>query len=388
MQLGKYSAPPEFIFLVRCLRARLASDLDLAEASIPAGINWDAFVALSAMHRTNTIVGAFLLGSARVPGPIRLALHEAVARNQHRSMVHLIETGKITALFEANGVKVLTLKGPVLSWQVHGDIAWRQAGDLDLLVPNEDVEAADRLLRERGYVRSIPNQSLNASETARFQRRCPHYRFFHTENQIMIELHWRLMSNPGFLPLEFDEVYSGREIVPIGNVAFSTLSAVHLPLHLYCHGAHHGWERLSWVYDMAVLQKTAIQNWPDIMSVASRLGLERVVTLGAALCHRLLQAEIPKAIRDVFCENDRQLASLIQASARFAGALGQTKAPFRWRRLAYAIRLADGWRYQRGVLMEHVLQVTRLPFAPGFLLPFYALLRPLFWLRRKINHVG
>jgi hypothetical protein len=57
------------------------------------------------------------------------------------------------------------------------------------------------------------------------------------------------------------------------------------------------------------------------------------------------------------------------------------------RRLRYTLRLADGTDYWKGVVMKEIFQSTHPRFStvPGLLLPYYASLRPLFWVGRKFK---
>jgi hypothetical protein len=82
--------------------------------------------------------------------------------------------GRVIARMEKGGVEVMTFKGPVLSWKAHGDVAWRRVGDLDLLVPPNKVDTADRpsfrtRLSEDGA------RPLSAVQAFRYRARCPHY---------------------------------------------------------------------------------------------------------------------------------------------------------------------------------------------------------------------
>jgi hypothetical protein len=381
---GNLSPSPAFAFSVACLHARLINDPALAEAAIPADMDWEDFRALAVRHRIAVYVEDLLQNCHRVPAAIRQSLRELAVANQRRAMKKLIELGNVVTSLQDRQVRVLTLKGPVLSWQVHGDIAWRQGGDLDLLVPDEGVLEADELLQQQGYERIIPKPGLSLVREARYRRRCPHFTYVHPGKGTVIELHWRLFSNPAFLPLDFEELYAARETVRIGDISLPAVSDVHRYLHLCCHGAYHGWKRLAWIYDVAVLHQRGIQRQAEVTTMANRFGLGCVIGQASGLCHSLLQTEIPPAFRTA-CEEDAQVSRLVEAGLRTAMAFERHGPPERWHELAFKLRLASAFRYRRGVIMEDVFQVTRLPFAtsPAALLPFYALLRPLFWLQRR-----
>jgi hypothetical protein len=377
----------EFLFLTCCIHARLTGDLDLVERSIPAQLDWDAFLSLARKHRVAVLVATLLRQSRQVPPHIRRALHEAAVRNQQRCLFLVSELGRVVARLEKGGVELMTFKGPVLSWKAHGDVALRQAGDLDLLVPPARVDAADGLLSELGYQRTVPGP-LTAVQAFRYRARCPHYTYFNSQQQSMIELHWRLMSNPALLPLGFEELYGRREIVCLGNFALPTFCEADSFLHLCVHGAQHAWAFLSWIYDVAVLQGSGTLDWPQIISTARRFGVERLVAQGSALCDRLLETPMPSPIA-ALCEQNGRVKDLVIAALPFV--LGRTAysgpGRSRLRRLRYGLRLANGTDYWKGLVMDEIFQSThpRFGMVPGLLLPYYALLRPLFWVGRKFK---
>ncbi len=382
------AAPVEFLFLTRCIHARLTGDLDLVERSIPARLDWDAFLSLARKHRVAVSLAALLRQSRQVPPHIRRALHEAAARNQQRCLLLVSELGRVTARMEKGGVELMTFKGPVLSWKAHGDVAWRQAGDLDLLVPPARVDTADRLLSELGYQMAVPGRPLSAVQTSRYRARCPHYVYFNSQQQSAIELHWRLMSNAALLPLGFEELYGRKEIVCLGNFALPTFCEADSFLHLCVHGAHHAWACLSWVYDVAALQRSCALDWPQIISTARRFGVERLVAQASALCDRLLETPMPSPIA-ALCEQDARVKDLVKAALPFAVGHAIYAGPgrSRLRRLRYGLRLANGTDYRKGVVMKEIFQSAHPRFStvPGLLLPYYALLRPLLWVGRKFK---
>ncbi len=380
------STSPEFGFLVACLRARLAGPRALAEVAVPGNLNWDTFKELASLHRVVLFAGRSVAEIPAVPLVIRQDFQGYITLNQFRAIDRLMELEAVVGTFTRAGLRVLTLKGPVLSAQIHGDFSWRQSTDLDFVVALQDLAAADQLLRERGYQRTIPAPGVSPAQHARFLRRCPHYTHYHHERRIGIELHWRLMSIPGFLPLTFEELYASRQTVRVNQTDFLTLSPVHLVLHLCCHGAHHEWERLAWINDLAVLQNSGRQDWPATLSAAEELDLSRVVALGASVCHELLHCELPPVVRTVR-DHDLRVASLVRTCLKSVATYDQPAPTSRWQRTRYRLNLVRNWPYWHGMFMEDVLQVTRpsCTTIPGFMLVLYALLRPWFWLKRRLS---
>src|SRR5436190_1137668 len=90
------------------------------------------------------------------------------------------------------------------------------------------------------------------------------------------------------------------------------------------------------------------------------------------------------------CEQDGRVKDLVKAALPFAlgHAIYAGPGRSRLRRLRYGLRLANGTAYWKGLVMKEIFQSTHPRFStvPGLLLPYYALLRPLFWVGRKFKN--
>ena len=66
------------------------------------------------------------------------------------------EMQRLLTLFEANHIRALPFKGPVLAQQLYGNIALRTMADLDFLVHEADLRNAKEMLAGEGF-RSVPD---------------------------------------------------------------------------------------------------------------------------------------------------------------------------------------------------------------------------------------
>ena len=57
---------------------------------------------------------------------------------------------QVSKLFKEKD-NTLVLKGPVLAADLYGDVSLRTSSDLDILIPIQDLEKAEKLLLMQGY---------------------------------------------------------------------------------------------------------------------------------------------------------------------------------------------------------------------------------------------
>ena len=58
---------------------------------------------------------------------------------------------QVCKLFNESKINTLVLKGPILGANLYGDVSLRTSGDLDILIPIQDLEKAEKLLLMQGY---------------------------------------------------------------------------------------------------------------------------------------------------------------------------------------------------------------------------------------------
>src|ERR1035437_1003389 len=120
--------------------------------AIGAGVDWMEYLRLVDRHRTPALSWAAL---RRVPGlvipePAKKELQrrsDACRMQAVRDSLKLVEVLKG---FHSAGIPVMTLKGPLLSLELYGDVGLRQSSDLDLMVTPEDLAKAQACLENMG----------------------------------------------------------------------------------------------------------------------------------------------------------------------------------------------------------------------------------------------
>ena len=132
------------------------------------------------------------------------------------------------------------------------------------------------------------------------------------DGKVALDLHW------GAVPRELDlsdfeaQLWERSTRMTFAGAEASILSLVDHILVLCLHGSKpvHGWERLSWICDVAeLLRKLQESDWQSLADQAAALGEERMIYLGLYLAHDLLGADLPPEILQ-HIQSDPAIASL------------------------------------------------------------------------------
>ena len=86
-----------------------------------------------------------------MPKPILEELREHFYANAGRNLFLAKELIKLLHLLESHEIPAIAYKGPMLAVSVYGNLAFRQFGDLDILVQERDYETARHLLMSQGF---------------------------------------------------------------------------------------------------------------------------------------------------------------------------------------------------------------------------------------------
>ncbi|WP_432749981.1 nucleotidyltransferase family protein [Paenibacillus amylolyticus] len=118
------------------------------------GTDWQLFLRLVYHHRLYSVLYLKMkeLNSAIIPADVMESLRQQYTVNTFR-MLHLTaEMEQVCGAFRERGIRNITLKGPALAHDLYGDVSMRTSKDLDILIPFNDVEAAEGILATLGYV--------------------------------------------------------------------------------------------------------------------------------------------------------------------------------------------------------------------------------------------
>lgn len=229
-----------YVLVGRCLapsltdiqREELARDLDR-----PA-IRWEALLSEANRQHVTPLWYSRLKAHgllSLLPDDLSAYLEQLYAANLARNRMLQEELALILALFKAHGIPVILLKGAAtFADQLYVDEGARLMSDMDLLVPEEQLTEAERLLVMEGYVDDPANVSL--SDVWPGNTRHAHLPgLMHLRKNITVELHYRVAyGQPGRL-LSINTVCAGSLSGSFRGLETAWLSPHHRLLHNALH---------------------------------------------------------------------------------------------------------------------------------------------------------
>jgi len=386
-------------FEVFCLALRRPQNSDVIgelRRMLAAELDWDHILDGARRHRVASLLLSGLQGSGSPHLPQRVVseLRQQALSAAKESLAQMAEIGRLAPMFARAGIRVLGLKGVVLSAQLFANPGLRNPRDIDLLVSPGEFASAESVLLEAGYDRS--GAILSPRQNAAYLRWVKDVGYVNPVTGSRVELHHRLSDNPRLLPYDFDMLWRERDQVDIAGITIAGLPCDKLALYLCAHGAGHCWEELRWLVDFAAaLPRQGSSR--DALERAGRVGL------GAAMLHALTLARdwLGLAVDEhqlARARADRHVARLDRILAHFYAGDAWHQSPQRgsfsgllryslWLRLyTYLIKTeCKYWRYQarREFVTPADWEVLRLP---DYLFWAFPLVRPVGWLVRRWRH--
>jgi hypothetical protein len=293
-----------------------------------------------------------------MPEPVEKELRRHRRRITWSNMKRMRElVGIVNAAREA-GISIMSFKGPVLADRYYEDLAFRQYGDLDLLVRRHDLLRVKALLEARGYV---SYRDLSPSEEQDFIDHQLAYEFVRKQDSQIVELHWALMHDIHSFRLRPEAVWQRAQTVRIGGQKISTLGTGDLILYLAAHGSKHGWYRLLWACDMdRVVRAHMDLEWSALHERAQRLGCARSLRLGLRVARRWIGTPTPPELRASVAKDEvlPEMISHIETHWLFANY--RPKDDNIATRATYLLKTRERWK-DRWAYYRHLAQIAITP---------------------------
>jgi len=306
-----------------------------------------------------------------------------------RSLASAAELFAVLEDLRRAGVPALAIKGPVSAMLCYGDMGLRTYSDLDLLVDPADVAAATACLEARGYA---PPFALAPAWRDRLLRSEYELLFRHRDGRRLVDLHWSLLRGGYSFTPGHDGIFGQRQTVRIGSHDVPTLGVEATLVYLLLHGAKHNWRSLGWLCDVAELVRRQRElDWDAVVAWSARPGARRLIDVGLALAHGLLDAPVPAQVL-ARGQNDDVVADVADRLARrlFAAPSGGVPS-LPPTRLSYPyLRAMELARDRLRLIHDVFLRPTPLEWQavplPVELAPLHYLVRParLLWKHRSL----
>lgn len=212
-----------------------------------AGVLTDFDLAALELAQVDLLV-AEGLGVHAWPISLQPALAARLRQARLESAVELEALAAVLNALQAAGIPALVLKGAAFAHSIYRRPWWRPHGDVDLLVPEPQLDAAREVCEGLGYESAV--QVRARPVTGQRELRKP------GTVPIALDLHGRLVN-----PLLFDSLPSFRELharavpLPALGPAARTLDTIDALLHLLVHRVAHHYREDSvvWLLDVHLL---------------------------------------------------------------------------------------------------------------------------------------
>jgi Uncharacterised nucleotidyltransferase len=185
-------------------------------------------------------------------------------------------------------------KGVALAEASYGDMALRQAGDIDLLIRPADLARIKVVVGELGY---SPHVQLSVAEERSYLSSGYECAFDGPAGRNLLEVQWAIQPRFYAVDLSIEELFQRSVTMRVAGRAVKTLSLEDQVLVLSLHAAKHAWGRLIWLRDIAQIAQTPGLNWSWIETRAGELGILRILRVTLLLSNRLLEFPVPEALR-------------------------------------------------------------------------------------------
>ena len=265
----------------------------LAQAqSFVRDLNWHTFASLAVKHGVASLVYKNLLKLKDIPQET-LAKFQGIYNNCLRSNVLMAsEIDRIIDVLSSKDIEVVTLKGPVASEKMFGDIGLYPSDDIDILAHVEDISRVRDILESEGY--RLNDKGFDECREF-FLRELYHISM--SNGKYTIEPHWNLFMRYFTTPPEF--WWEESIVVSSAEKQYRFLSPEKDILYNSFRLFYKGFTPLRFlVFLTAIIEhyKNEI-NWEKLFKYARRYYFESVLRVTMNLAHDLLSAPVPEHLR-------------------------------------------------------------------------------------------
>ncbi len=237
----------------------------------------------------------------------------AVKIHTIRSLQLAAKLSEIVTALNTVGIEAFPLKGPVLAHRLYGDVGERQFVDLDILIPDLDLNQVTGIMNDLGFLISAPDPALSDRKWAYYIRHKKHFKVKHREQPVLVEIHTGINNQDMIRKTNEESFWKQKVTLKLGDQSYTCMDLEYTFLYLLLHGGLHQYRRLSWLRDIA----EALRRWEldhvRIIHVAEELDLNRILGLGLRLAEEFFQAEIP----DVYHPSLHQNRTILDQLKRY-----------------------------------------------------------------------
>lgn len=200
---------PEMALVLACLRMHVGTATTADAQALVAGhtLQWPLVRQLSGKHRVRPLVFRTLAGLDGVPPDVQKRFRADLLNLMREGVESAREVERVLGRLRGAGIPALPYKGMAFAAQVYGELGLRERGDIDVIIPEQDLERAMVVMREDGF--SDPQHAMYRYMGAKaWRQKTKDYCFDKAEGGVRkwhVELHYRIIGSGYHFPFAHNQ---------------------------------------------------------------------------------------------------------------------------------------------------------------------------------------
>ncbi len=224
----------------------------------------ESFIAYLNRHRIYSLAYQYMQHcSIELEQSIQKQVETLCMQKKLENLKTTTELIKVVQLLDTHDIRYLSLKGPMLSYELFGDVSVRDYHDIDLFVHESDLFRVKELLVQNGYRNVDGIEALSPRQLEAFLKG-NHHISFTSPNGVLFEIHFKIVSNAYSsrdLVFDFEAMWRSRRCMEYNGYRIKVPGFEENIVFLIYHGSKHGYFRLKWLFDIFVLFSNSAINW-------------------------------------------------------------------------------------------------------------------------------
>lgn len=271
-------------------------------------------------HHIQSLLAFQVRRMTQLPHAVRDDIESARFTNALRQLRCLAELRDLGKLLAGLAVPWVVVKGPAVSESWFPDASLRYYTDLDVLIPQQRMEAVADALESSGATLVDRNWPLIAEKM-------PGELSWILPGGTVLDLHWTPVNDRRWravFALPTEEFLARGRTLTTGNIDFRAASNEDLLIHVAIHALTGGGHRLSWLKDLQ-LAASSNPDWDAVVERSRRWQVAGPVAVMLDRAASVLGAPVPKAVTRALLPGLgwRQLAAL--ATRKFPPSRSQVR---------------------------------------------------------------
>ena len=248
--------------------------------SLPLGFDPSVFILLLQRHKLLPLAELVL---PELPDAVKTEFKSQLVAWAARSMLLFEELKTITQVAVEHQFDLISVKGPVLSYQLFGNVHGRYYTDLDIILAPAKLFDFVRLLESKGYVMRVPNGIEGAPDWKEHAKFNNDIVLVNRAKNISLEVHFGIHIEQLLGEKEAALILSDPEILSIEGKDFLCLGKEENFLYLCLHASKHMFFRLNWLRDIAEYLRVVETDHAKVLILAEKSGLDKILALSLKL---------------------------------------------------------------------------------------------------------